>query len=242
MAVHGRVLQSGYLHLTMSNAQDATLGCGLHNKQTATIDQAIALEHLDKYGQVVESSIRKCKRSKWAKKKTLDPNTCISNDDDSSFSESVSSTEGEESEDEIISNDEVADMLLSKTIPAGASNKKASQCTKASNTSTLSCKKAHVEIEEVADIDSECPQNISMSLPSLENGTQVAALPKNQKYMAQNLIHLFFEQVDTNMHEMSKPGTKYYKCYHGNRKILAITKVMKGNLNGKSPYLFLIMF
>ena len=50
-----------------------------------------------------------------------------------------------------------------------------------------------------------------------------------------NPIYLFYEEVSTNANSArGNPGDKFYKCYHGQRKILTITKAMRSSLNGKS--------
>ena len=48
-----------------------------------------------------------------------------------------------------------------------------------------------------------------------------------------NPIYLFYEQVDVNHDgKVGGEGDKHYKCYHGSRKTLTITKQMKTSLNG----------
>ena len=52
-----------------------------------------------------------------------------------------------------------------------------------------------------------------------------------------NPIYLFYELVPQNASgQPGDPGDKHYCCFHGNRKILTVTKAMKSNLNG--AYLF----
>jgi hypothetical protein len=34
---------------------------------------------------------------------------------------------------------------------------------------------------------------------------------------------------------VGNPGDRHYKCYHGNRKVITVTRAMKHNLNGKLP-------
>jgi len=36
--------------------------------------------------------------------------------------------------------------------------------------------------------------------------------------------------------KVGNPGDRHYKCYHGNRKVLTITKAMKSNLNGEFKF------
>ncbi|GJJ05848.1 hypothetical protein Clacol_000035 [Clathrus columnatus] len=45
-------------------------------------------------------------------------------------------------------------------------------------------------------------------------------------------IYLFYEEVPTNAQGLpGKPGDKHYCCYHGNWKVLTVTKDMKYNQN-----------
>jgi len=54
-----------------------------------------------------------------------------------------------------------------------------------------------------------------------------------------NSIYLFYETVSKNAEgQPGKPGDKHYKCYHGNRKVLTITRAMRGSLNGEFFLLF----
>jgi len=58
----------------------------------------------------------------------------------------------------------------------------------------------------------------------------------NKKFEKRNPIYLFYESVTTNAEgTVGQPGDKHYKCYHGNRKILTITRAMKSSLNGNIP-------
>ncbi|KAG0693873.1 hypothetical protein DFH29DRAFT_815918, partial [Suillus ampliporus] len=48
-----------------------------------------------------------------------------------------------------------------------------------------------------------------------------------------NPIYLFYEEVAKNAQGVEgTKGDKHYKCYHGQRKILTITKAMRSSLNG----------
>ncbi|KAJ6472249.1 hypothetical protein DFH09DRAFT_477188, partial [Mycena vulgaris] len=53
-----------------------------------------------------------------------------------------------------------------------------------------------------------------------------------------NLIYLFYEAVDKSADgKVGSPGNKHFKCYHGNRKVLTITRAMKSSLNGLQAHL-----
>jgi hypothetical protein len=50
-----------------------------------------------------------------------------------------------------------------------------------------------------------------------------------------NPIHYFYEQVDYGADgSVGNPGDKHFKCYHGNRKVITLTKSMKYNLTSMS--------
>lgn len=47
-----------------------------------------------------------------------------------------------------------------------------------------------------------------------------------------NYIYLVYETVELNAEGApGEPGDKHYHCFHGNQKILTVTKLMKGNLS-----------
>ncbi|KAH9008872.1 hypothetical protein EDB83DRAFT_2168691, partial [Lactarius deliciosus] len=48
-----------------------------------------------------------------------------------------------------------------------------------------------------------------------------------------NPIYHFYKEVELNKDGKSgEPGDKHYQCYHGNRKVLTISKAMNYSLNG----------
>ena len=57
-----------------------------------------------------------------------------------------------------------------------------------------------------------------------------------------NPVYLFYELVSQNASgQTGEPGDKHYKCYHDNRKVLTVMKLMKSNLNGLISFLMLEM-
>jgi hypothetical protein len=49
-----------------------------------------------------------------------------------------------------------------------------------------------------------------------------------------NPIYHFYEEVQHNHQgKVGNPGDKHYRCWHGNRKVLTITRAMRGSLNGQ---------
>lgn len=52
-------------------------------------------------------------------------------------------------------------------------------------------------------------------------------------YGKRNPIYHFYEEVPLNASgHHGTPGDKHYKCFHGSRKVLTITKAVRSNLNG----------
>jgi hypothetical protein len=52
-----------------------------------------------------------------------------------------------------------------------------------------------------------------------------------------NPIYLFYEVIHQNASgQPGDPGDKHYRCFHGNHKILTVTKLMKSNLNGSCAF------
>jgi hypothetical protein len=59
-----------------------------------------------------------------------------------------------------------------------------------------------------------------------------------QPAVKRNPIYIFYEAVPMNSQgQAGNPGDKHYKCYHGNRKVITVTRAMKYSLNGKQPLL-----
>ncbi|KAF8233226.1 hypothetical protein L208DRAFT_1267987, partial [Tricholoma matsutake] len=193
-------------------------------------------EALDIDGQLKKQSnpCRPCKRKQKQAKKTMQMTD--DSDEDSNFLTSSSGEEstaksGSDRADGVIPNDEIADMLPSKTAPITARTK----------TTTCSKKARKVTVEDVEDADS--PRNVSVQNraaspdPPAATETMTSNTEQQKKKMGgvkrSNLIYLFYELVPQNgSGQIGDPGDKHYRCCHGNRKILTVTKLMKSNLNG----------
>jgi hypothetical protein len=58
----------------------------------------------------------------------------------------------------------------------------------------------------------------------------------HQVYRKRNPIYHFYEEIPLNATGLhGAAGDKHYKCFHGARKVLTITKAMQSNLNGERP-------
>ena len=54
----------------------------------------------------------------------------------------------------------------------------------------------------------------------------------------QNPIYHFYESVSTNAQgQVGNIGDKHYKCFHGNHKVITVTRAIKYSLNGKRSLL-----
>ncbi|KAF8812195.1 hypothetical protein BYT27DRAFT_7221221 [Phlegmacium glaucopus] len=92
-------------------------------------------------------------------------------------------------------------------------------------------------LEEVED--DETPQRLSqtLSFDSLfileEIGSTGSAKRNKPKDLQRNPIYHFYEMVELGSNgKAGNSGDRHYKCYHGNWKVLTITKAMKSSLNG----------
>ncbi|SJL11777.1 uncharacterized protein ARMOST_15186 [Armillaria ostoyae] len=77
-------------------------------------------------------------------------------------------------------------------------------------------------------------EGLTVTTGEVLSGTSVStSKPTTGKHKKQNPIYLFYESVDVDANGSSgSPGDRHYKCYHGNRKVLTITKAMWSSLNG----------
>ncbi|SJK99091.1 uncharacterized protein ARMOST_02377 [Armillaria ostoyae] len=206
------------------------------------LKELVDAEMRDEHGQLTAPpKTRRCTKRKKGKRKmqaksndTLDGAASESND--SAFAaddDSESCTDTSESDREV-TNNEIADILPSKTVPDNVQSKRKHVTVEeieddeniASNSISDKSKKAHryiIEDDSEDDDNSPAPQSDQPSVPA----------KRTCKVGKHNPIYYFYEEVLLNAE--GKPGNKgdkHFKCYHGNRKVLTITKAMKGSLNG----------
>ncbi|KAJ6600058.1 hypothetical protein B0H10DRAFT_2441191 [Mycena sp. CBHHK59/15] len=64
---------------------------------------------------------------------------------------------------------------------------------------------------------------------------------EHKPLVTKNPIYLFYEVVPKNsVGYNSAPGDKHYKCYHGNRQIITISKASRSNLSSECCLRFFI--
>ncbi|KAL0958668.1 hypothetical protein HGRIS_014000 [Hohenbuehelia grisea] len=68
-----------------------------------------------------------------------------------------------------------------------------------------------------------------------ESARNADAAPTSMK---RNPVYLLYEESPLNAGgQVGNPGDKHYKCFHGQRKVLTITKAMRSSLNGVTLHL-----
>ncbi|KAJ7081954.1 hypothetical protein C8R44DRAFT_992262 [Mycena epipterygia] len=196
-------------------------------RQTDKLTAILAAEHADEDGNPQTKHVPRVGAPRAPRVKTV-PETPSEEDDDFEMPDlrAASDSEDSDSEDEDVDNDEIADLLSSKTVPAhgGATSLKPQTRQKSSagkrkqsddSASAPPAKKvARVTIDEVED-DDDTP-----------------------KTTFKNPIYLFFDVVKTNSEgSTGKPGDKHYKCRHGKGRIITVTKAMRCNIGGLTSHL-----
>ncbi|KAI0285202.1 hypothetical protein BC826DRAFT_918932, partial [Russula brevipes] len=89
-------------------------------------------------------------------------------------------------------------------------------------------------VEDVEDEDA--PDSLrAQSLVATGSSTTIenSDLCQKPNVSTQNPIYYFYQSVERNVKgSVGNLGDKHYRCHHGNRKVLTITKAMKSSLNG----------
>ncbi|KAK0492856.1 hypothetical protein EDD18DRAFT_1357231 [Armillaria luteobubalina] len=220
-------------------ASTANLGCGQHSHNSSQMDAALEAEKLSDTN-CVKSKPMRCQRKKKGKKFAGE----AEDEDDGDFEGFESDSDSGSSTDasEMVPNTELVSILPSKTIPEGTAKSK-HKCTE-----RLVPK---VNIEEVEDVDSPGQalpaQDMSTILEKnsptiwkgskatardLDMSTEVLCPLKKSGGKRTNPIYYFYEKVAYGADGKKQDDSVFWKCYHGNRHILAITQKMKSNLNG----------
>ncbi|KAK7433563.1 hypothetical protein VKT23_020717 [Stygiomarasmius scandens] len=134
-----------------------------------------------------------------------------------------------------ITNEELAESLPTKTVPEG------SQRPRPKKSSKQKSRRREPSVEEVTPHQRD---TLNKRKHNMEDGADdststlemyIKATPRRK---TSNPIYLFFEQVLLNAQgSPGAPGDKHYKCYHGKRKVLTVTKAMKSCVTGLTNHL-----
>ncbi|KAK0483048.1 hypothetical protein EDD18DRAFT_1112322 [Armillaria luteobubalina] len=151
-------------------------------------------------------------------------------EDDGDFEGFESDSDSGSSTDvsEMVPNTELMSILPSKTIPGGTAK------SKCKHTERLMPK---VNIEEVEDVDSPGQADDGVDSDEAESPPKpsTSSHTLNRKKSVgkhTNPIYYFYEKVTYGADGKKQDDSVFWKCYHGNWCILAITQKMKSNLNG----------
>ncbi|KAJ6549521.1 hypothetical protein DFH09DRAFT_1319998 [Mycena vulgaris] len=144
----------------------------------------------------------------------------LGEEDDEDYPDLVEVSDSEDdnsdSEDaEDVPNDEIADLLSSKTVPARGGT--------ASSKPQTRQKSARTKRKQSNESASAPPPKVGRV--TMEEVEDEGDAPKVTG--VKNPIYLFYDIVPKNSEgSAGKPGDKHYRCRHGGRKIITITKAM----------------
>ncbi|KAJ7845133.1 hypothetical protein B0H14DRAFT_3455163 [Mycena olivaceomarginata] len=198
-----------------------------HRKRnTKRLDEFIQAEQLDEFGNPTPS--RQSTKRKRARKPKKSAPVENSDPEDSDFSgEDTSSNSDIE---EVISNDELAASLPSKTI-SPRSHSRAGKPPKKKSKGKGKAVEPPVPSSSSLNTPSELNPIGATSIPA------VAPNPPKPPRRKRNPIHYFFEEVDQHGDGSVEEGARYYKCYLSNRKVLKIGRKMNHNTHGLQSHL-----
>ncbi|KAK7001098.1 hypothetical protein R3P38DRAFT_2796132 [Favolaschia claudopus] len=151
--------------------------------------------------------------------------------DDMPDLENLSDSEDEfdDDSDDGLDNEELADLLPTKTVPARGGNSSRLQKRKRGVEETR-VPRRQATVEEVEDEDDSASQQNTATTE--EQGDDYP------KQTFKNPIYCFYEPVGKNSEGFTgNPGDKHYKCRHGNGRIITVTKKMRYNISGLTTHL-----
>ncbi|KAJ7242281.1 hypothetical protein C8J57DRAFT_1477478 [Mycena rebaudengoi] len=209
--------------IPLPNALTGVLRRGGRKRNTDKLTESLAAEHADENGNAKTKSAHHASGPRAPRVKTVPETLSEEEDDDLEMPglEEVSDSNDSDSEDEDIDNDEITDLLSSKKVPArsGASSKPHTRG------------KSSGQKEKQSGESAAAPAAKKSTRATVEEVEDESDFPRTTQF--KNPIYLFYEAVNKNaMGTTGKPGDKYYKCRHGNRKIVTVTKAMRYNVSG----------
>ncbi|KAJ7867484.1 hypothetical protein B0H14DRAFT_3441698 [Mycena olivaceomarginata] len=197
-----------------------------HSQETTDrLTESLAAENAEDDGQPLAPRMSHARATGTIHTKTKFIPESVSEEEDEDFDDlpdleevSHSSDEGSDSESdfEMIDNEELADLLSSKTVPArgGAVSSKPQTRRKSSGT------------KRKADESPSVPPHKS---------SRCATVEEVEDEDAPKIRHPKPNGVGNAEGTVGKPGDKHYKCRHGNRKTITITKGLLRKLKSTLP-------
>ncbi|KAJ6603821.1 hypothetical protein B0H10DRAFT_2314925 [Mycena sp. CBHHK59/15] len=145
-------------------------------------------------------------------------------DDDYEIPDLIEASDSEASDDEMdIDNEEIASLLTSKTIPRRSTSTNSKPQTRAKATGvTSSGKRQRATVEEVEDEDD--PPKTRNTAPTTKKSRRATVEQVEDEDDSPKVIAPKFGWL------CRFPGDKHYRCFHGNREIITISKASNSNV------------
>ncbi|KAJ6582858.1 hypothetical protein B0H10DRAFT_1962360 [Mycena sp. CBHHK59/15] len=202
-------------------------------RQTDKLTKSLAAEHAGEDGnpQLKRAPAAPHAGAPRAPRTKRVPETWSEEEDDDFDSdmpalEDVSDSDASDSEGEPLDNNEIADLLFSKTVPV---------CSGASSKPQTRRKSGVVKRKRNPEVTAAPPPTKSRKA-TVEEVEDEDDLPKTIQF--KNTIYLFYDVIAKNSEgSAGKRGDKHYKCRHGNGRIITVTKAMRYNVSGLTTHL-----
>ncbi|KAJ7429252.1 hypothetical protein B0H11DRAFT_2266386 [Mycena galericulata] len=203
-------------------ASSAELRRGTWKRDTDRLAESLAAQKADDDGNPFVEVPKRRARASTARVKAVPESVSDQEDDDYDLPDLVDASDSEDSDGEMeIDNDEIASFLLSKTVPGRSKSANSKPQTRGKTTSAA--KRKHTS------------ESASAPAPKRTNRATVEEVEDEDdppaKPATKNPIYLFYEVVSRNsVGYAGAPGDKHYKCFHGNRQIITVSKASRSNL------------
>ncbi|KAF4617983.1 hypothetical protein D9613_012957 [Agrocybe pediades] len=213
------------LSSTSGTSLNLEQGRGKRLKKTGRLEASLTAQKQDDDGNPIapKAQRRSVGNPKPARRVNQAQETDDDMDDDGVYI--ISSGTSEFEDDEVVmTNEELASVLPSKTVPlTAAGNSKKRKYVAGPATSS---KKHHPAPS--SDVGPEAPQTSSANTaasapPPIKKKDSFSSLMDRKK----NFVYLFYEPVTTDADGSVVPNAKYYKCFHGARATFKVTKGMR---------------
>ncbi|KAJ7504988.1 hypothetical protein B0H11DRAFT_1905059 [Mycena galericulata] len=190
-------------------------------RDTTRLEEVLQAEQMDEEGNPENPrTSAKRKRAAKSKRKAKPVENSDAEDMDYGTDENgdASSDSSDSDVEEVLPNSELADSLPTKTIPEN-SRRRRTDPKPPKEKSKGKAKAMDPPVQSGSDNPSIPVQ------PPVVRKQHKASKPRNA-------IFHFFEEVDQNSDGSVEDGTRYYKCYLGNRKVFKIGRKMNYNTHG----------
>ncbi|SJL02917.1 uncharacterized protein ARMOST_06258 [Armillaria ostoyae] len=206
-------------------AAEALSRCGHRQKRTSKLSASLTVKQQDEDGNIIQNPIqpqKQCSRKAKGKAKAVDDGIGSNDEVNNAYSDSDSGSEDKEEDDEEendIPNEELANMLPSKTISLGV---------RPTDHQLRQSLKRRPKKNQRVSVEVEASSSAAIPNPASQLEHHNAARSKKK-----SAVHYFFEpvQFDTKGDKIpGEPGDKHYWCLHGSHKVITILATSQSNL------------